>query len=108
METIIEILPVLIMIFCVIFLSTKVKKKGYLFIISLIYLGLSLLCKIISLVWWQSIDFSSMDLYYFIGAISTTINYILMFLIFVYILRNKEVYTMNNKIVDTNGEEKQI
>ena len=47
MQIVLEFLPIIVLVGCLVFLCIKIKTKGFLFVISLIYLGMQVVYKII-------------------------------------------------------------
>lgn len=93
MELFMECLPVIALAACLAYLCIAVKARGFLFIISVIYLSIQIAYKVILLFVWQTVAFGSTDLFSLIGAGLTILNYLLMLVIFIHILRHRAQYS---------------
>lgn len=93
MELFMECLPVIALAACLVYLCIAVKARGFLFIISVIYLSIQIAYKGVLLFVWQTVAFGSTDLFSLIGAGLTILNYLLMLVIFIHILRHRAQYS---------------
>lgn len=95
MQIALESIIIVILLVCLVFLCIKSKKKSHVFVLSLIYLGINIAFKVLSLLLWTYIDSEFMEVYTLISATVVCVNYLVLLLIIIYVLRNKKEFVLN-------------
>ena len=93
MELFLECLPLVALAACLAYLCIAIKGKGFLYIVSIVYLSIQIAYKAVLLLVWQTVPFGTAEVFSLIGAGLTIINYGIMLTIFVHILRRRTQYS---------------
>ena len=98
MGIVLECLPIVVLAACLGYLCIAVKARGFLFVVSVIYLSIQIVYKAVLLFVWQAVPFGFTDIFSLIGAALTIVNYALLFMIFGYVLKHKAQYS--NRVME--------